>query len=361
MKSGRIYVCHTFYHVYITFLKELALPKEEQGGATLVLSLMSNNFGGLKERIEALGFFEEVLEYDEKREEFFPELAKYKVDRGNIILNMLQRISFTSKFAKLQEKFVPTDMKQYKDIYVYCDSDPIGVYLNKKKIRYHAVEDGLDCLKTLDSARVTNKGHFEMKAKFAKLGLIHIENGYSKYCIDMEVNDRSVLKYDNPKYKEVPRKPLYDRLTEADRQLLLKAFVEDKEEIEERIKQAKECGQKTVLILTDPLCDLDTRKRITDDLMETFGHDDQGREALVFIKPHPRDVLDYKKYYPDCPFFPSSVPMEILNFFEGMHIDTVVSVYTELGAISFADEKVRLGHDFMDKYEDPDVHRHFGT
>ena len=68
-------------------------------------------------------------------------------------------------------------MKQYRDIYVYCDSDPIGVYLNRKGIRYHAVEDGLDCLKTLDSARVTNKGHFGMKAFFAKLGLIHIVIG----------------------------------------------------------------------------------------------------------------------------------------------------------------------------------------
>ena len=244
----RIYVCHTFYHVYITFLKELALPREKQGGATLVLSRMSNDFGDLKERIEALGFFEEVLWYDEKREEFFPELAKYKVDRGNIVVNMLQRISFTSRFAKLQEQFVPVDMKQYKDIYVYCDSDPIGVYLNKKKIRYHAVEDGLDCLKTLDMARVTNKGHFEIKAFFAKIGLIHIENGYSRYCIDMEVNDRSVLKYDNPKYREVPRKPLFERLTDDDKQLLLKAFVKDKEEIEERIKEAKEGKKRNCLV-----------------------------------------------------------------------------------------------------------------
>ena len=293
----RIYVCHTFYHVYITFLKELALPREKQGGATLVLSRMSNDFGDLKERIEALGFFEEVLWYDEKREEFFPELAKYKVDRGNIVVNMLQRISFTSRFAKLQEQFVPVDMKQYKDIYVYCDSDPIGVYLNKKKIRYHAVEDGLDCLKTLDMARVTNKGHFEIKAFFAKIGLIHIENGYSRYCIDMEVNDRSVLKYDNPKYREVPRKPLFERLTDDDKQLLLKAFVKDKEEIEERIKEAKEGKRKTVLILTDPLCDLETRKRIMDDQLKMFGHDDEGREALVFIKPHPSLCLFRSSFF----------------------------------------------------------------
>ena len=41
--KDRIYVCHTYYHVYVTFLKELNRPKEEQGKATLVLSKLSNN------------------------------------------------------------------------------------------------------------------------------------------------------------------------------------------------------------------------------------------------------------------------------------------------------------------------------
>ena len=146
----RIYVCHTFYHVYITFLKEMELPKEKQGKATLVLSKMSNDFGALKQRIEALHYFEEVLEYDEKREDFFPELAKYKVNHGNILINMFYRIRFTRKFARCQEQFVPVDFRNYKDIYVFCDADPIGIYLAMHHIYYHALEDGLDCLKTLD-------------------------------------------------------------------------------------------------------------------------------------------------------------------------------------------------------------------
>ncbi len=357
--KDRIYVCHTFYHVYITLLKELALPKEKQGGATLVLSLMSNRFAGLKERAERTGYFEEVIEYDEKRESFFPELAEYKIDRGSVAKNMLQRIRFTKKFAKCQEKFVPVDFKVYKEIYVFCDSDPVGVYLNQKKIYYHAIEDGLDCLKTLDSARVSNQGHFKMKAFFASLNLIHIENGYAKYCIDMEINDRSVLQYDYHKYKEVPRRPLYERLTAEDKELLLRIFVENKEEIEECIRTAKESGKKTVLILSDPLCDLDTRKQIMEDQIAEYGHDDEGKEALVFIKPHPRDLLDYAKYFPQCPLVSSTVPMEVLNFFEGLHFDRAVSVFTELSAIDFAGEKIRLGHDFMDRYEDPLKHRHY--
>ena len=122
----------------------------------------------------------------------FSELKKYHTDKGNIVLNMLNRIVYTKKLGKLQEPYVPVDFKQYKDIYVYCDSDPIGYYLNQNKIYYHAMEDGLNCLKNFDTARYDNRGHFELKAWMASKNLIFIQNGYSKYCIDMEVNNISV-------------------------------------------------------------------------------------------------------------------------------------------------------------------------
>ena len=142
----RIYVCHTYYHVYVTFLKELNLPREKRGQATLLLSRMSIDFERLKERVEAVGLFGQVLEYDEKRGDFFPELAKYNQDKGNIVSNMLSRIKYTKKLAKLNAPYVPVDFREYGDIYVFCDSDPVGYYLNWKRIPYHALEDGLNCL-----------------------------------------------------------------------------------------------------------------------------------------------------------------------------------------------------------------------
>jgi acyl carrier protein len=58
----RIYVCHTYYHVYVTFLKELNLPRDRRGQATLLLSKMSIDFERLKERVESTGLFEQVVE-----------------------------------------------------------------------------------------------------------------------------------------------------------------------------------------------------------------------------------------------------------------------------------------------------------
>ena len=358
--KDRIYVCHTYYHVYVTFLKELKLKEQKnaetagswQPGATLVLSKMSNNFETLKARVESTGLFEEVIEFDEKSEDFFPELAELRKSAGNFLGNLWNRIRFTRAYARLEAPYIPVDFRQYKDIYVYCDSDPIGYYLNQNKIYYHAMEDGLNCLKNFDAARYDNRGHFELKVFLSrKLNLIFVQNGYGKYCLDMEVNDISAIKYPCPQYIEVPRQPLVDRLTEEDKDLILQAFIRDKEGLEQQIAESSKLGDK-ILILTNPVCDLKVREQIFKDIIAMFEP-----EGTVFLKPHPRDILDYRKLFADYPQFDATVPMEMLNFFPGLRFKKVVGVLTEVRGLSFADEEVRLGPDFLDKYEDPLIHR----
>ncbi|MBO4808947.1 MAG: lipooligosaccharide sialyltransferase [Lachnospiraceae bacterium] len=348
----RIYVCHTYYHVYVTLLKELALPKEKRGEATLVLSKMSNDFETIDERISATGVFEDIIAFDEKRDDFFPELAKYRKDKGNIVFNMISRMIFTRKYAKLEEQFVPVDFSDYKYIYIFSDSDPVGYYLNQKKIYYHAVEDGLDCIANFDQARFGNRGHFDLKAKLSKkYNFIFVENGYGKYCLDMEVNDISKIEYPCPYYIEKPRKELVDRLTDEDKEIILKAFLRNRDELEHVLTNTDE-GKDRILILTEPLCTLDVREQIFRDIIDMYK--DQG---VIVIKPHPRDVLDYRELFKEYPIIDGTVPMEMLNFFPA-RFSKVVAVFTELSGIKFADEKIRLGEDFMDKYEDPMIHRY---
>ncbi len=348
----RIYVCHTYYHVYVTFLKELNLPQEKHGQATLVLSRLSNDFENLKERVKKTGLFAEVLEFDEKRDDFFPELKKYREDKGNIVFNMLSRIRFTRKYARLEEPYVPVDFREYGDIYIFCDSDPIGYYLNQKKIYYHAVEDGLNCIKNFDAARFENRGHFGFKAWMSrKWNLIFVQNGYGKYCLDMEVNDISAIKYPCPQYVEVPRQPLVNALTQEGKEMILNAFIRNREELTRQIEEGNRIGKK-ILILTEPLCTLDVREQIFRDLIARYEP-----EGKIFIKPHPRDVLDYHKLFPGYPVIDGTVPMEMLNFFENLRFSKVISVYTEMTGVQFAEEVVLLGDDFMDQYEDPLLHR----
>lgn len=354
--KDRIYVCHTYYHAYVSFLKEFKIVADakaagkEPGEATLVLSKMSNDFENLAERALSTKVFAEVLSLDEKRASEFPELIKYD-KHTNFFANTIRRIQKTKKFAKCLESVINIDFRSYKDIYVYCDDDPVGTYLAMHKIKYHAVEDGLNTLVYIDHARFANRTHFGLKAFLSKkLNLIFIQNGYSKYCIDMEVNDISAIKYPCPYYVELPRKSLTDRLTEEEKELLLKAFIRDIDSLKAQISEMGD--EDKILILTDPVCQLDVRRTIFKDIIEMYG-----KEGKIFLKPHPRDILDYRNEFKEYPQFDATVPMELLNFFPGLHFKKAVGVLTEMKAISFADESVRLGPDFMDKYEEPSIHR----
>ena len=291
---------------------------------------------------------------------------------------MWQRIRFTKRYAKLEAPYIPVDFRKYREIYVFCDSDPIGYYLNRNKIHYHAMEDGLNCLVHFDAARYDNRGHFGLKAFLSKkLNLIFVQNGYGKYCLDMEVNSISAITMPCPYYKELPRQKLVDELTGEDKDIILRAFVRDMDSL---LKKIKECGgtddggkeapagsqeemcekkkagagkqkRDKILLLTDPLCTLDVRERIFKDIVEEYE-----KQGQIFIKPHPRDELDYRKVFPGYPMFDGTVPMEMLNFFPDLHFDQVVTVFTDLKGIRFADKLVRLGDEFMDRYEDPEIH-----
>ena len=374
----RIYVCHTFYHVYIACLKELQLLGQlgeknssdvrdlsevrdlsdicNEDKADLLLSSMSNDFGNLQERLEKSGLFREVKPFDEKEDTFFPELAKYRQDTGNLIKNMLQRIKFTRRFGKLLEPYIPVDLRAYEDIYVFCDSDPIGYYLATHHIYYHAVEDGLDCIKYYDTARYDNRGHFGLKAWMAARNLIFIQNGYSKYCLDMEVNNSSILDYPCAKYIEKPRTELLQNLTEQQKETLVAIFIENKAALEKALHEASNAGMPMILILTEPLCDLETRERIFRDIIALYSEVD-GQPTRILLKPHPRDVLDYEKVFSDYIVLDKKFPMEILNFVKDLYFDKVISVLTVPHAIQFAGEKVFLGEDFLDHYEAPEIHR----
>lgn len=352
--KDRVYVCHTYYHVYVACLKELNLPADRQKNADLILSTMSNDFGDLKSRAQKCGLFENVYLFDEKEDITFPEVMKYHQNHGSLILNLISRMKYTRLLGKMQQDYVPVNFKEYQDIYVFCDSDPIGYYLSYKKIPYHALEDGLDCISTYDTARYDNRGHFKLKAFLASLNLIFIQNGWAKYCIDMEVNDKSVLPCPCPKYIEKPRAELVNGLNEKGKNLLVHLFIADMDEISRKLSISK--GKNKILLLTEPLCALDVRKRIFQDCIEQYGRI-EGEDSVILIKPHPRDALDYHEVFPEYIILDGKFPMEVLNFIPGLMFRRVISVFTVVHSIQFAEEIVYLGEDFMDQYEPPEMHR----
>ena len=215
---------------------------------------------------------------------------------------------------------------------------------------FGGVEDGLDCLKNLDDAYVANHGHFRLKTWFSRLNLIFIMNGWGKYCLDMEINDRSKVPTDCPRFVEVPRKPLEQALTPPQKKLMIQAFIEDADKLMEQLKPT---GEEIACFLTEPHpVDVEARKRVCLDVIEQYC-----RGYKVLIKPHPRDMIDYKELCPQAVVLRGRFPVEVMNFFEGLHIKRAVSIVTTaLNNMDFVDEKINLGASFWDAYEDPEKH-----
>lgn len=355
--KSRIYVCHTFYHVYVAALKEMKLVREMPANAyrkaDIALSSVSTDFERLGDRLAKAEIFQEVIALDEKREDFFPELAKYRKNYSNVLKHMLNRMIFTKKLAKCECPYMEViDFAAYEDIYVFCDSDPIGYYLNYRHLYYHAVEDGLDCLKNLDDAYVANHGHFRLKTWFSRHNLIFIMNGWGKYCLDMEINDRSVVPTDCPRFVEVPRKPLEQALTPVQKRQMIEAFIEDSDALIQQLRPSRE-GEEFACFLTEPHpVDVEARKRVCLDVLAQYC---QGYRVL--IKPHPRDTIDYEALCPDAVVLRGRFPVEVLNFFEGLRIKRAVSILTTaMNNMDFVEEKLNLGASFWDAYEDPEKH-----
>ncbi len=343
----RVYICHTYYHVYVALLKECR--KKEPGEALFLLSSYSNDFGDLAERLAASPLAGDAMNFAEHGEEYFPELKKYHQNRG-AVRNLFQRMKYFRLQARLLKPYVPVELRDFEDIWVFCDSDPIGYYLNAERIPYHAAEDGLDCLKYYDTARYDNRGLFPLKAFLARHNLIFIQNGFSKYCLDMEVNSLEALMFPVPKGKEENRQALADALSAEESSELVRIFLPGAEALLKELSALPE-DRETLLVLTEPLCDLATREQIFKDIIRDYG---SGR--TVILKPHPRDELDYASLFPEHIVLKGRFPMEVLNHLP-VSFDRVVSVFTVPDAIRFAGKKIFLGEDFMDRYEPPEVHR----
>lgn len=352
--NRRVYICHTYYHAYIAAVKELVGRRQLHGSADIILSTMSNDFERLHGRLLESGVFENVYMFHEKEDVTSDEVMKYHKDRGNIVLNLLQRIKYTKLLGKLQEAYIPTDLTKYGEVYVFCDSDPIGYYLNYKKIYYHAVEDGLNSGLLDDQARNANKGAWPLKKAMAAMGLIFIESGYSKYCLDYEVNDKKMNHSLPPRVVEISREELNNSLTKEDHAVLVKIFLEEPERlVGELLDKSGVNGNKpNAMILTEPLCELDVRKKMFEDIINEYKED-----YRIIIKPHPRDLLDYGKEFPGVVVIRDRFPMEVLGDIMGFEVDKLISVITQVDNVYFAKEIVYLGLDFLDKYEDPSIHR----
>ena len=341
----RLYICHTYYHVYVSILKELVAQKSKGDRGVVLLSTISTDFTGLEERLKKSNIFFDVRILKECHPKDFKEAFSGSLGTGNWLKKLRTRRRFYQYMVQNEGKYIREDFSKYKEIYVFCDSDPIGYYLNAKHIPYIAVEDGNNSGR-YNSVVIANQGFFWLKRILAKCNYLFMQDGYSKYGKAYEVNSAQGVYSKGRRIIECSRHMLMNQLNEKDKLQLYNVF--KCWDSLESVRSTKKCA----MILTQPLCTEENRIRLYQKIVNMF----EG-EYNVLIKPHPIDQVDYKKAFPQCIVLKGKFPIEIFNLYCEFDIEKIVTVYsTSLDTLTFAKEKVSLGVDILDEFESPTLH-----
>lgn len=329
---SKVYICHTPYHILITLIKTI----EDKEKSSILVYKSLNNYENIIKKLKESNIFNEVKLFNcENDNEFFNLTYEFKYKHLFKHKRVLKKLENTYDFNILKNK----------DIYIYNDDSVVGYYMQLAKINYNLLEDGLDCYKNIDRIYRYNYNIYEKIKRFLGFGLYRFGN--SKYSKTIEVNDKKDINLPiKNKLIEVPRKELFERLTEKQKKLILGIFLQE----DDIIKVIK--GNST-LVITQPLFEdklVDSKEKqikIYKDIVQNYSI------GKVIIKPHPRDTLNYEKYFKDCIVIKEKyIPLEILNFIPNLKIKRAVTVFsTAIQSIDYCDEKICFGIEWAINHE----------
>lgn len=332
---NKIFICHTEYHVLIAMLKTLKNKDEKN---EIVLYGTISEVDKLCKKLLKNNIFEKVYIFN------YIDIDEYKkIPKGN---NIFDRIIKNKKFINNNYNF--GFLKEKNNIYIFNDDSIIGRYLRLNKIRYNLIEDGLNCYQNIDKHyNFNNDFKQKIKIMFNTLDCVF---GKSKYVKQIEVNSiKNINLFVKDKFIEVPRKKLFEGLTEEDKNKILNVFVEEKINF---------FNTKSVSILiTQPLYIDGFLDNYTQQVeMYKYILNKYGVGKIV-IKPHPRDEIDYSNIIEDdVIILDRNVPIEILNFIDGIIVDRVITAFsTAIDGIDFCDDKIKLGYEWVKKYRNGEI------
>jgi len=304
-----VYVVSTYYHALIACLKQLKMPKV----ADMIVTAYIPEGRELADRIRESGLFCRTIYIDEIQE------YKHK-NRADYYLN------YHRKNAAMIEKQLPMSFYEYGEIYVFHDDIWAAHYFKDRGIYYHLIEDALDSFKTMSKspfAYMLPKGGIkEQIKKWMKIGYFYCD--CDKHIVSIEVNNIDgveIAKSATGKLKEVSRNKLFDSLSANEITTIKKIFVRELPEID---------SSSFHLLLT--------RALYADRIVETEEEQIQRHIELVkkclddtsklIVKPHPRDVTEYFKIFPEAIILDGNMPAEIMPYIGLRYFKSVIAYGT---------------------------------
>lgn len=317
-----VYICSTPYHVLIAIIKQL----KSNCSADLILSNTSIIGTYCVEQLKKNTLFDHVTTH-------------YCIDKKGFHLSWKQKIFMGSKKSyEYLHRLANLDYNYFEDkeVFIFYDGDFFGYLLNICRIRYHLIEDGLNCFQHSHALSFKNIHKFPYSLIEKIIGLYWNFYGKSKYTIDVEVNKIENVSLNLPLI-ECPRHELFSALNDEERRRIINIFIDNKEKDIEKTTNA-------TLLITQPLFEdgiLSHERKIR---LYKFLVKEYATNKLV-IKPHPREKENYQKIFPNAIIVKNNfVPIEVLEMQNKMQFVKAITAFsTSIESLCSVKEKIRMG------------------
>lgn len=300
-----LYICSTYYHVYITLIKKMVNNYESD---LMVLDYIPNG-KTLASSIRNHKLFDNVFFVNNYYDDYMSN-HKYLSKIGVFNKHILKKIC---------AKKLKIDFLKYDKIYLFMDDIWIARYFKLSKIHYNIIEDGIDSYKYI----LTTNFAYTVKKSIKKKIVSFIRNtGYKynlkcKYVDSIEVNEKKGLQIeDDGRIIEVSRADLVTKLNPEQKQVILSIFLNDRELLSKK---------NIVIIFTRPFYNDKIIDSISKQLNIYNKLIDIYKKYNVFLKPHPRDQVDYSNIK-NVNVIEKNFPSEVINFINTENVIKYVAI-----------------------------------
>lgn len=326
---NQVYVCGTYYHIFISILK--SLNKEKEGICNLlIVNDHTPNLFSIAEKLVAEKFFDKAIYVP-----FFE--IDHNIKKQHTLKRIFTRNGVTVKQVEKNSNILSEyDFIKDAEINLFYN---LGLSYNYFIIRFkksyiRMLEDGL-----------RNYNQRVDKIKYIKRHYIFntaIGEGRDKEVKSIEVQSPERLsKFVVNKGKKLDLKVLKEKMTTQQREKLLKIF--DPE------GSLNLSGNKKLLLITQPLSE---DKIISEN--EKIGSYQQilkeyGTGFEIFIKAHPREKTNYKECLNiDFIEIPRNFPLELFDLIDGVSFEKAITIFSSaIDNLNCINEKIFLGKDYL--------------
>lgn len=350
--ESNLYYCISYYQVYIAIIKSLLTKKNDN---VLILSDAIPDVCNLQNKIDKNNIFSKTYILYEKdfvtscRSNFRREYNKHSKFIKFFIGKFLW-IKSQIKIINFAKKSLNIDLSNFDNIYVFGEGRSFAPYLHNTGRKFILVEDAINYFQHRKSDDLIEINRMKKPRKFYfvnkildYIGIYYYMGGYSSSIKMIEVNDKNNLVFSRcaaKKIIELNRNDLVNKLTLDEKNLIFKTFMD--------AYDFNICSTSSCIVFTNPL--------VFDKLLENEHQAQMIYTNLIrkyctqdniYIKPHPRDIVDYSKIKIEGkniilinPFIPS----EVFSLNRKFRFDKALAFSsTAIDQASFADERINLG------------------